>query len=46
MGFLIDTNILSEIQKGKRADSGVKSWYDSCDTDDIYLSVLTVRGRS
>ena len=32
MGFLIDTNILSEVQKGKRADSGVKSWYDNCDT--------------
>ena len=27
MGFLIDTNILSELQKGVRADIGVKSWY-------------------
>ena len=42
MGFLIDTNILSELQKGERADNGVKTWYASCKPDDLYLSVLVV----
>ncbi len=42
MGFLIDTNILSEVQKGRKADIGVKSWYDNCDPEEIYLSVLVV----
>ncbi len=42
MGFLIDTNILSELQKGERADIGVKTWYASCKPDDLYLSVLVV----
>lgn len=42
MGLLIDTNILSELQKGERADIGVKTWYASCNPDDLYLSVLVV----
>lgn len=42
MGFLIDTNILSELQKGRRADIGVKNWYDNCHPDELYLSVLVV----
>lgn len=42
MGFLIDTNILSEIQKGERADIGVKSWYANCNPEDMFLSVLVV----
>lgn len=42
MGFLIDTNILSELQKGGRADIGVKTWYNNCDPDDFFLSVLVV----
>ncbi len=42
MGFLIDTNILSEIQKGERADVGVKTWYANCDPSDLFLSVLVV----
>jgi len=42
MGFLIDTNILSELQKGERADIGVKTWYDNCSPDDLFLSVLVI----
>jgi predicted nucleic acid-binding protein len=42
LGFLIDTNILSEIQKGERADVGVKTWYANCDPSDLFLSVLVV----
>jgi toxin FitB len=42
MGFLIDTNILSEVQKGARADPGVRAWYDAADPRDLYLSVLVL----
>ena len=42
MAFLIDTNIISELQKGSKADVGVKSWYDKCNPDELYLSVLVV----
>lgn len=42
MGFLIDTNILSELQKGKRADIGVRNWYENSNPDDLFLSVLVV----
>jgi toxin FitB len=37
MGFLIDTNILSEVQKGARADPGVRAWFDAADPRDLYL---------
>jgi predicted nucleic acid-binding protein len=42
MGFLIDTNILSEVQKGARADPGVRAWFDAADPRDLYLSVLVL----
>ena len=40
-GFLIDTNVLSELRKGARADRGVTSWFLASDGDDMHLSVLT-----
>lgn len=42
MAFLIDTNILSELQKGERTDSGVRAWYSACNPEDLYLSVLVI----
>lgn len=42
MKFLIDTNVLSEIRKGTRADARVRSWYWSVDPADKYMSVLVV----
>ena len=42
MGFLIDTNILSEVQNGERTDPRVRAWYDSVDSRDLYLSVLVL----
>ncbi|MBK1725032.1 type II toxin-antitoxin system VapC family toxin [Thiocystis violacea] len=42
MGFLIDTNVLSEVQKGERADAGVRAWYDAADPSGLYLSVLVI----
>lgn len=40
-GFLIDTNVISELRKGTRADRGVTGWFRSCDGDDLNMSVLT-----
>ena len=42
MGFLIDTNILSELRKGKKADAGVRQWYAQTDGNELYVSVLTL----
>lgn len=42
MKFLIDTNVLSELRKGTRANADVRAWFESLDADDIALSVLTV----
>jgi len=41
-GYLLDTNIVSELRKGQRADSGVLAWFDSVADIDLFLSVLVV----
>jgi predicted nucleic acid-binding protein len=40
--YLIDTNVISELRKGNRADSGVTSWFAELDDEEVYLSVLTL----
>ena len=42
MGYLIDTNILSELQKGNRCHTGVQRWYAATDSNDLFLSVLVI----
>ena len=42
MGWLIDTNVLSELRKGDRADTGVRRWFDDAEDSDLYTSVLVV----
>lgn len=42
MGYLIDTNVWSELQKGQRANPGVRRWYDGARAKDMYFSVLVV----
>ncbi len=42
MSFLIDTNVISELRKGERADRGVKTWFGDIEDEEIFLSVLTV----
>lgn len=39
-GFLVDTNVISELRKGARADANVRRWFESVDEDAIFLSVL------
>lgn len=42
MGYLIDTNVLSELQKGDRANAGVREWYEAVDQIELFLSVLVI----
>ena len=39
-GFLLDTNVLSELRKGARADVNVQRWFANVDENLIFLSVL------
>jgi len=41
-GYLLDTNVISEIRKKDRANSNVLSWFDAVDSESLYLSVLVV----
>jgi toxin FitB len=40
--YLIDTNIISEIRKGRRCDRNVAAWYQATRDDELFLSVLVV----
>lgn len=40
--FLLDTNVVSELRKGARADEGVRSWFESVDDAGLFLSVLAL----
>lgn len=42
MNYLIDTNIISEVRKGRRCDLNVASWYEKVDDASLYLSVLII----
>ena len=42
MTFLIDTNIISEVRKGDRADPVVATWWNGIDEDDLWLSPLVL----
>ena len=39
---MIVTNILSELQKGEKANPGVLNWYGNINGDELYLSVLVL----
>jgi toxin FitB len=42
VSYLVDTNVISELRKGKRCNSNVAAWYDGVGEDQIFLSVLTI----
>lgn len=42
MSYLLDTNVISELRKGERADPGVAAWFADLDEEEIFLSVLTI----
>lgn len=41
-GYLIDTNVISELRKQVRADSRVLAWFHSVDEGQLFLSVLVL----
>jgi predicted nucleic acid-binding protein len=38
--FLLDTNVVSELRKGERANARVLTWLEPLDGRDLFLSVL------
>ncbi len=42
MNFLVDTNIISEIRKGPRADRNVSAWYAAVPDGSLYVSALVL----
>jgi predicted nucleic acid-binding protein len=42
VNYLIDTNIISEVRKGRRCDPNVASWYEKVAGANLYLSVLVL----
>ncbi len=42
MSLLLDTNVLSELRKGDRANVHVRSWFEDVTPEEIYLSVLVI----
>jgi len=42
LSYLIDTNVLSEIRKGKRANTAVWGWWNSTEDSELFLSVMVL----
>lgn len=42
MRYLVDTNVVSELRKGRRCDPGVASWFAAVSSEEIYLSALVL----
>lgn len=40
--YLLDTNIISELRKGKKADNNVISWAEKVSASSLFLSVITI----
>lgn len=40
--YLVDTNVISEARKGKKANPGVQEFFQATDASDLYLSVQTI----
>jgi predicted nucleic acid-binding protein len=41
-GFLIDTNIVSELRKGPNADTALAAWFAERNRRELFLSVVTL----
>jgi toxin FitB len=42
MGYLVDTNVLSEFRKKERGDANVAAWLSGVQPDELFMSVLTL----
>ncbi len=40
--YLLDTNVISELRKKSRMNIGVRSFFESVDSDSLYISSITV----
>jgi toxin FitB len=41
-GFLLDTNVLSELRKQQRCDAGVRKWFEEAASEELFVSVLVL----
>jgi toxin FitB len=42
LSYLVDTNVVSELRRGRRCDPGVAAFFSEVSAADLYLSALTV----
>jgi toxin FitB len=42
VSWLLDTNILSELRKGDRANGGVRAWFADAREEELFTSVLVL----
>jgi hypothetical protein len=42
LSYLVDTNVLSELRKGRRCDPSVFRWFSAVPDEDVFLSVLVI----
>jgi hypothetical protein len=42
LSYLVDTNVLSELRKGRRCDPNVFRWFSAIPDEDVFLSVLVI----
>src|SRR3954451_8152905 len=41
-GYLLDTNVVSELRKAKRTNPNLLAWFQTIDNQEAFLSVLTL----
>lgn len=40
--YLVDTNVISEARKGKKANIGVRDFWETADPADLYIAVQCI----
>jgi len=40
--YLVDTNVISEARRGKKANPGVQKFFQKTEAEDLYLSLQTI----
>lgn len=40
--YLVDTNVISEARKGKKANAGVQAFFRTVEAEDLYVAVQTI----
>jgi len=40
--YILDTNVVSELRKGKKADRNVRAWAQALGSADLYLSSISI----